>query len=252
MKRLVSTVLTAALCAANAYAAHNVTNTVVMTDQRGNLNVEGVASVADVASTAVKVAIADQAAMTAQATATQVEGEINGVVDNIMSNNVVIYRRGFADAFQALVVITPDDKLVIAETRWRERTAARIVVDVDYVCTADVAALKPIVYHHNTLTVADFAPLADASVTAPVYRATPREIGGDTYAGYYTVTATIPNPAGIDQYFLWISIDGDAPAGDGSTLDLPNGVTGGATGDYSWGGHILTLTGGVLTGVRDE
>lgn len=243
-----------ALIAAPLFAAPNVTNTVMMVDQRGNLNVEGVATVADVASNAVNVAIANQAARTARETALQVNSEINGVVENIMSNNVVIYRRGFADAFSALVVITDNDKLIIAEARWIERTAARIVVEVDYVCTADVAALKPLVFHHNTLSggASDFLQLPDANITTPVYHATPREVGGETFAGYYTITATIPNPAGLTNYFLWIAIDGDTPAGDGATLDLPNGVTGGATGDYSWGGHILTFTGGVLTGVRDE
>lgn len=244
------------LCAAAtaAVAAPNVTNTVMMVDQRGNLNVEGVATVADVAANAVKVQIADQAAKTARETALQVNSEINGVVENIMSNNVVIYRRGFADAFSALVVITDNDKLIIAEARWIERTAARILVEVDYVCTADVAALKPLVFHHNTLSggASDLLQLPEANVTAPVYHATPREVGGETFAGYYTITATIPNPAGLTNYFLWIAIDGDTPAGDGATLDLPNGVTGGVTGDYSWGSHILTFTGGVLTGVRDE
>ena len=41
------------------------------------------------------------------------------------------------------------------------------------------------------------------------------------------------------------------PSGDGLTLDLPNGVTGGYTGEVEWGDKVLTFKGGMLTGVAD-
>ena len=41
-------------------------------------------------------------------------------------------------------------------------------------------------------------------------------------------------------------------SGDGTTLDLPNGVTGGYTGDVVWGDKVLTFRGGVLKGVADN
>lgn len=176
---------------------------------------------------------------------------IGAVVENIMSNNVVVYRSGFSDSFAALVIFTEDDILAITEARWIERTAARIVVEVDYVSTADLGAIKPAVLHHNTLDGghANFEELAEANVTAPVYHAESRTYDGQTFAGYYTITATIPNPSGTSSYFLWIKADGDAPSGDGTTLDLPNGVTGGYTGDVVWGDKVLTFRGGVLKGV---
>lgn len=246
------------LCAAAtvaAVAAPNVTNTVMMVDQRGKLNVEGVASVEDVAMNAVKVQIAEAKAEAAQTTARGVTNAINAVVENIMSNNVVVYRSGFSDSFAALVVLTEDDILAITEARWIEKTAARIVVEIDYVSTADLGTVKPIVLHRNTLTLGggrdSFEELADANVTAPVYHAEQREYAGQTFAGYYTITATIPNPAGTTSYFLWIRADADAPSGDGTTLDLPNGVTGGVSGEYAWGDKVLTFRGGVLKGVRN-
>ena len=52
-----------------AATASDVTNTVLMVDQRGNLNVEGVASVEDVATNAAKAVVAEQKAETAQQTA---------------------------------------------------------------------------------------------------------------------------------------------------------------------------------------
>lgn len=244
------------LCAATtvaAVAAPNVTNTVMMVDQRGKLNVEGVASVEDVAMNAVKVQIAEAKAEAAQTTARGVTNAINAVVENIMSNNVVIYRSGFSDSFAALVVFTEDDILAITEARWIEKTAARIVVEIDYVSTANLGTIKPAVLHHNTLDGgrANFEELAEANVTAPVYHVEERTYDGQTFAGYYTIRATIPNPASTTSYFLWIRADADAPSGDGTTLDLPNGVTGGVSGEYVWGDKVLTFRGGVLKGVRN-
>ena len=251
MKR--ATIFLVCAAATAAVAVPNITNTVLMVDQRGNLNVEGVASVADVATNAVKVQIAEAKATAAQDTARGVTNAINAVVENIMSNNVVVYRSGFSDSFAALVVFTEDDILAITEARWTERTAARIVVEVDYVSTADLGAIKPAVLHHNSLDGgrANFEELDEANVSAPVYHAESRTYDGQTFAGYYTITATIPNPASATSYFLWIRADADAPSGDGTTLDLPNGVTGGVSGEYVWGDKVLTFRGGVLKGVRN-
>lgn len=245
-------VLTVALKGCMARAA-DLTNTVVTVDQRGNLNVEGVASVADVATNAVKATIAEQKAAAAQQTARGVTNAINAVVENIMSNNVVIYRCGFSDSFAALVIVTENDVLATTEARWVEVTAARIVVEVEYVCTADIGIVKPIVFVHNTIDGGrtDFDALADANVTTPVYHQGERTYGGQTFAGYYTITATIPNPSGTLSYFLWIKVDADMPSGDGTTLDLPNGVTGGFTGEYTWGDKTLIFVGGVLRSVVD-
>ena len=88
-------------------------------------------------------------------------------------------------------------------------------------------------------------------MTAPVYHVEERIYDGQTFAGYYTIRATIPNPSGTSSYFLWIRADADAPSGDGTTLDLPNGVTGGVSGEYVWGDKVLTFRGGVLKGVRN-
>lgn len=246
------TILGVLLLALSAFAA-DLTNTVMMVDQRGNLNVEGVASVADVATNAVKAQIAEAKAAAAQDTAREVSSAIGAVVENIMSNNVVVYRSGFSDSLAALVIFTEDDVLAITEARWIERTAARIVVEIDYVSTADLGTIKPAVRYHNTLDGgrANFDELAEANVTAPVYHAGERTYNGQTFAGYYTMTATIPNPSGTTSYFLWIKADADAPSGDGVTLDLPNGVTGGVSGEFVWGDKILTFRGGVLKGVRD-
>ncbi len=251
MKRLALFALSAAaLLAANA--APDTTNTVMMVNQRGELNVEGVASVADVATNAVKVQIAEAKAEAAQDTADGVTNAISAVVGNIMSNNVVIYRSGFSDSFASLVIFTENDILAIIDARWQV-SAAQIVVEVDYVTTANLGTTKPLVYCHNSLDggTANFDEVPDGSVTTPVYHSGAREYNGQSFAGYYTLTATIQNPESTNSYFLWIKADADTPSGDGTTLDLPHGVTGGATETVTWGDKVLTFRGGVLVEVTD-
>lgn len=230
----------------------DTTNTVLMVNQNGDLNVEGIASVENVATNAAKAVAAQQKAEIAQQTAAAVSNSIDAVAQNLMQNNEVIYRSGFSDSFAPLVVFTDSDVLAIVEARWTERSVARLVCEIDYVCTINLGAMKPTVMHRETFggPRTDFAALADANVTAPVYHAEQREFSGQTFAGYYSVTATIPNPAATTAYFLWIKCEADAPSGAGATLDLPNGVTGGRSVTVELGNKTLTWVGGVLMEVE--
>ena len=233
---------------------YDTTNTVLMVDQDGKLNADGVASVEDVATNSAKVAIAEEKAEIAQNTAVAVSNSIETVVQNLMANNEVIYRSGFSDSFAPLVVFTESDVLAITEARWGNRSASQLIVQIDYVCTVNLGTTKPTVMHRETLEGGgrtNFNELPDSNVTAPVYHAEEREYGGQTFAGYYTVTATIANPVSTTSYFLWIKAEADAPSGDGATLDLPNGVTGGFTGAVVWGDKVLTFKGGVLMTVGE-
>jgi len=241
------------ICAASFVSfAHDTTNSVLYVDQDGKLNAEGVASVEDVATNSAKVAVAEQKAEIAKNTAISVSNAIQVVVQNLMANNEVIYRSGFSDSFAPLVVFTDSDVLAIVAARWMTRSAAQLVVEVDYVCTVNLGTTKPTVMHRETIAGGrqSFAELADANVSTPTYHAESCEFGGQTFSGYYTITATIPNPASTSPYFLWIKAEADAPSGDGATLDLANGITGGITGEYEWGDRVLTFRGGVLMEVE--
>lgn len=239
------------------FGAGEITREPLMVDENKNLNAEGVASVEDVATNAVKVQIAVAKAEAVEQTALHMKGNIDTVVDNIMSNNVVVYRKGFADSFAAYVVFTDNDKLVITDVVFR-RTGANLEVDLEYVCTADVGASKPKVMHNDTLQGrANFSQLADSSVTAPVFHSGTQLIENEhgesfTVSGYYTLTATVAGAGSDNSYFIWIKIDADVPSGQGMTLDLVNGVTGGRTKTVHWGGYILGFVGGVLKEVDDE
>jgi len=240
-----------ALCPSLANATPNVTNTVLMVDQNKNLNVEGIASVEDVATNAVQVQIAQAAAQAAQNTARGVTNAIQGVIGNIMSNNVVVYRSGFTDSFAALVIFTENDKVYITDCAF-QHTADTITAQLSYVCTADIHTVKPTIMGSNTCTNrTDFTQIPDGDVTDPVWHPGTIVFSEQEFTGYYTTTVTVRNCPSTSSYFMFVKVEADTPSGEGTTLDLPNGVTGGATTTVVWGDKELIFRGGVLTGVND-
>lgn len=226
--------------------------TVVTVDQNGKLNVAGIASVTDVATNAVKVQVAEAAANSAASTARGVTNALNGIVASIMENNVVIYRHGFTDSFSSLVIITDDDKLWITDFQ-HKLNGTTLTAKLKYVCTADIGAVKPIVYANSQLDGGkeNFPVVEDANVTSPVYHAEPLDYNEAHYDGWYEITVTIPNLTEGKQYFFWIKVAPDIPSGDGMSLELPNGVVGGMDTTVNWGDKRLTFVKGMLVGVQN-
>lgn len=250
MKRIITV---AALFAAVVALADRLEKTVVTVDQHGQLNVAGIASVTDVATNAVKVQIAEAKADAAASTAQGVTNALNGIVQNIMDSNTVIYRYGFTDSFAALVILPEGTKMVISGFQ-RTISGTTLTAHIQYVCNANVAAIKPIVYANSQIDIGrdNFPIVEDANVTSPAYHSERVKVGEEWYEGYYEIVVTIPNLTDGKQYFFWLKLDPDTPSGDGMSLELPNGVTGGQTTTVVWGDKRLTFLKGMLVEVQDE
>jgi len=232
-----------------------LTNEVVTVNQDDEISKSGIATIEQVTTNAVNVQIAMERARIAAETAVATTNAIQAIVDNIMSNRVIVYRRGYIDSFAALTIITDADTCAIINADWKEQSAEQIVVDVYYVCSADVSQIKPNVYTHNTLDGGvgkiDFSLTPDAYVTEPTFYASPATYGEVTYENYYKVTVTIPNPVETAHYFLFIKLEGNDPGGTGAQLNVRNGIKGGVTTDFTWGNKILNIRGGLVKGVTD-
>lgn len=252
MKRVMCAAALTAFGVAVAADGPYPTKTVVTVDQNGQMNVAGIASVTDVATNAVKVQIAEAKADAAVATAQSVTNALAGIVQNIMDNNTVIYRYGFTDSFSSLVIITDDDRLLITDFQ-HTISGTTLTAHLKYVCTANIGAVKPIVYANSQLDIGkdNFPIVDDANVTTPVYHAEPVDVGEGHYDGWYEITVTIPNLTEGKSYFFWIKIDPDMPSGDGMSLELPNGVMGGLSTTVNWGDKRLTFFKGMLVEVHD-
>lgn len=229
------------------YQTLGKTNEVLMVDQDGNYTGSGLATMTDVATNAANVAIALAKAEIAAQTAIDVTNAVQAVVDNIMSNRVIVYRRGYADSFSTLTVITESDTCTIINADWKEQSANRIVVDIQYVTTAQVDGLKPNVYVHDTLAGGkpDFELISESCVSDPYFTTQEMVFGGQTYSGFFTCTVTIPTSQVYAQYFLFIKLEGNTPGGTGATLILKNGIAGGLNGTFQFGDKYITFTNGM-------
>lgn len=246
-------IFVAAMLAASAFAeVEHPSKTVVTVDQHGQLNVAGIASITDVATNAVKVQMAEERAVVAASTAQSVTNALNGIVQNIMDNNTVIYRYGFTDSFSSLVIVTEDDQVLITDFQ-HTVDGTTLTATLKYVCTADIGTVKPVVYANSQIDVGreNFPVVDEANVTAPIYHPGQVVFQEATYEGWYEITVTIPNLTENKSYFFWIKIDPDVPSGDGLSLDLPNGVVGGQTTEVIWGDKRLNFYKGMLLGVSN-
>ena len=232
-----------------------LTNEVVTVNQDDEISKSGIATIEDVTTNAVNVQIAMEKARIAAETAIATTNAIQAIVDNIMSNRVIVYRRGFIDSFAALTIITDADSCAIIHADWKEQSAEQIVVDVYYVCSADVSQIKPNVYTHNTLdggvTKLDFTLSPEAYVSEPTFYAETAVYGETTYDNYYKVTVTIPNPVSTAHYFLFIKLEGNDPGGTGAQLIVRNGIKGGVTDTFTFGNKVIQIKGGLVKGVTN-
>jgi len=171
-----------------------------------------------------------------------------------MANNGVIYRSGLSDSFAPLVTFNEGvDKFAISEVEF-QNTSSSVSANIKYVCTKNIGMNKPTVMHRAQLSGGqrtDFLELPASNVSQPVFHSGSYTFMDETFSGYYEITATVPNPESTASYFMWIKVELDNPSGDGSTLDLPNGVTGGVSGTVTWGDKELTFKGGMLMSVQE-
>ena len=65
----------------------------------------------------------------------------------------------------------------------------------------------------------------------------------------FSYTVKFYAPTGKSGFYV-VNLTADDAAGDGQTFDLPNGVTGGYTGEIYCGGVTLIFEGGIMVGVK--
>lgn len=223
-----------------------VSNKVLFVDENGQTNApEVLADVAAQARNEVAITIAAEKAEAAAIAANEATNIVATVAANIVANEVRIFRKGSLSSFSPLVVFDEEhDKFIISSF---DKGATQITFG--YVCTVDIGSIKPAVRASNTLAspTKDWEPLPEATVSAPTIHNETVELDGVTFNKWYSIT--IPTPTD-GQYFYLIEMNPDAPDGDGLTLNIVGGITGGVTGVFEIGSKTYTFKGGLLMGVE--
>ena len=227
----------------------SVTNTVLMVDQDGNINVPDVlATTADMATASAGAAIAKAKADAAKDAVNDCTNLIQGIVSQIAANELVVYRQGFTDSFASTVFLSADAKCVIYDFKPCVAESGGLVGhDICYALTESPgAAAAPVVLYRDSLASGDFQALDQSKVGAPVSAAPYEGEDGTVYSHGYRVRVWTPSSrAG----FFQVNITGSDPLGAGFTFDIVGGVTGGKSATVTWGDSVLTFRGGLLTEV---
>ena len=262
MKRILAISLAAiaatfCLPAAGADGDVTVSNKVVFVDGEGRNNApEFIASVAAQTSNETAVVVAAAKAEAAAETAEATTNAIQDVVVNIMSNNLVIYSYGNHDSFSVAVAFDETDEVRIIDTPEHRlgfsKSGSTLTAVIPFLVTKDLGVTKPTILGCDSMDSGFVeTEIPDADVSAPTSIQLPPDIAASVPTGKtaygYKVTATVRNVYGA-SYFFKVRLSGDAPPGDGSTLNLPNGVRDGLTetvgGTGGW--PTLKFVGGVL------
>lgn len=263
LKRIFAAALTCAACALYADDGLVVSNKLVFVDGEGHNNApEFIASVATQTSNETAVVIAAAKAEAAAETAEAVTNAIQDVVASVMSNNLVVYSHGNHDSFSVAVLFDETDEVRIISTDDNpirfEKSGTTLTATIPYIVTKDLGVLKPTVLGCDSLSGGFVeTEIPDASVSTPESITVPPDVAATVPTGKtaygYQVTVTVNGVSGA-SYFFKLRMSGDQPPGDGSTLDLPNGVRDGVTttlqGADGW--PTLKFVGGVLKEVSYE
>ena len=231
------------------------TNKVLMVDEKGNVNEPAaLATTADMAANKAALITAEEKAAAAEFAVRAGTNLVADIIADIGRNELVVYRYGFTDGFSAAVVLDPDAKIlstdfeILNEKDGPGRTAFVIKYALKNSSAVDT---QPIVKWRQALDDGKDFEALDAAQVEPVQRLT-----GETYTDGegviypYVYKVKFFAPADKQGFFVVTLIPDDA-AGDGTAIDLPNGVTGGVTAKIPFGNSILEIVGGIIVGVSD-
>ena len=222
---------------------------VAWVNEQGQVNCpEVIATVAQQTTNEVKVLIAEEKAQAAMAAARDATNVVKDVAAAIVKNDVRIYRKGALVSFDPFIDWDPEhDHILTCEFKKNDTTC-----DFGYVATKDIGTTKPLIYEHDTLgdgvPRTDWDTISADDITTPVIHEEEREFAGLTYDKWYSLS--IPY-VGDNQHFYCIDMNTDTPEGDGMTLEIHGGFTGGFTGTVIDGSLEKTYKGGLLMGVRN-
>jgi len=229
------------LAAPASAAAAPGRRTVLMVDENGELNsTNAVSTVADLAAAATSALVAEEKADAAAAATSKGTNMIASVAAAIASSELVVYVKGRVSSFEAGVLFGPDDKIGIYDFKVERNADGTTTAKTWWYSTVAIGSSEAYLKWADSLSpdtvFTDVA--ADSNVSLGQQTA-----GSNTYQNAYLLTKTFDT---LPQSFFRVGLEPDAPAGDGSTLEI-GGVTGGYTGTVQ-AGETLVVSNGVVVG----
>lgn len=233
-------------------SASIVSNKVVMIDQDGNINApEVIASVADMATNKVEIAIAKASAQAAEIAARQGTNIVAETVQKIVENEFVVYRYGNTDSLGVLVTLPENTKVKVSKFTPNVATDGNgnVQHEIVYATTEDASLVAPAIKHANVLKNGTEFTILDTTVEFSQVDGAWEDLDGNVFN--YQYSAKFWMPASTEGYYI-VYLDADAADGNGMTFNVTGGITGGATESVKVGSDILVFKGGLLMEVKSN
>lgn len=230
----------AALSLAAGPAAAQGRSLALMVDEDGRLNsTNAIATTADLAATAASALVADAKAEAAKDATDAGTNMIAGISSAIAASELVVYVKGRVSAFEAGVLFDPDDKIGIYDFEVQANADDTVTAKAWWYSTKPIGNSDVCFAWADSLTNATFSPVAvDSNVPLGT-----QTVGSNTYQNAYLMTKTFDT---LPQSFFRVSLEPDAPSGDGAMMDI-KGVKDGYTGMVA-PGETLVVSNGVVVG----
>ena len=236
----------AALCAAAICLAAPARLLDLTVDERGRLSsTNAVATLADLSAAAASALVAEAKAEAARDAAARGTNAVAAVAAAVASGELAVFVRGSVSSFEAGTLFGPDDRIGIYGFEAAPSADGTTTLSVRWFSTAPVGSSDVGLRWSDGLALTTSGTstvwktvMADSNVPLGEQAA-----GPNVYGNAYLMTKTMPT---LPRAFFRVWLEPDAPAGDGSALEI-RGVRGGWTGVVE-PGEALVVSNGVVVG----
>ena len=228
-------------------AEANVTNTVVMIDQRGNINPSNaVATVTEAAATATRLAAVEVAAVAYTNAEAKTSAAVDDLAAAIIGQNLVVYEDDFMYSLGDAIAITTNCHCRIYQF---DAKASQVTVDgvlcdrswVYFGFTENIGSLNPVAQLKDSLT--SEIDWGEVVCGTPEMQNHSFVHKGESFDYCYRMSVDIPQE--YTQAFIRVFTEITAMVGDGSVLNISGGIAGGLTQDVQWGANTIHFRGGL-------
>lgn len=219
----------------------------IMIDQRGNIwPSNAVATVAQTAATATRLAAAEVAAVAYTNAEAQTQAAVDDLAAAIIGQNLVVYEDDFMYSLGDAIAISTNClcRVYRFDAKVSQVTVEGVLCDRSWVYfgfTENIGSLNPVAQFKDSLS--SEIEWGEIVCGTPEVQDHSFVIGGDSYDYCYKMSVDIPHS--YSTAFMRVYTEITAQVGDGSVLNIVGGIAGGRTETVQWGDNTIDFVGGL-------
>lgn len=226
----------------------------VMIDQRGNIfPSNAVATVAQAAATATRLAAAEVAGIAYTNAEAQTKAAVDDLAAAIIGQSLVVYEDDFMYSLGDAVAISTNCHCRVYDfkAKTEQVTAGGVLCDRSWVWfgfTENIGSLNPVAQFKDSLSSEiDWGEIACGTPEAQDHSFV---VNGESYEYCYRMSVDIPRT--YTAAFLRVYTEITSQVGDGSVLNITGGIAGGMTQTVTWGANTIQFIGGLAVEPEGE